>query len=123
MTFYDPARKERYSYTRSEDERGWILVWRHAAVVAGGEAGHAQRVLLLAGVGGGDCGRAADVFYLHFDDKFPDEKRIDQVIAWLKLPAEQRPHFITLYYSNVDHAGHEYGPDSAADGSGGEACG
>ena len=51
-------------------------------------------------------------YYLHFDNKFPDEKRIDQVIAWLKLPAEQRPHFITLYYANVDHAGHEYGPDS-----------
>jgi alkaline phosphatase D len=51
-------------------------------------------------------------YYLHFDNKFPDEQRIDQVIAWLKLPDEQRPHFITLYYSNVDHAGHEYGPVS-----------
>ena len=48
----------------------------------------------------------------NFDDHFPDEKRIDQVIAWLRLPAAQRPHFITLYYSNVDHAGHQYGPDS-----------
>jgi alkaline phosphatase D len=51
-------------------------------------------------------------WYLHYDDKYPDEQRIDQVIAWLKLPAAQRPHFITLYYSNVDHAGHEFGPDS-----------
>ena len=25
---------------------------------------------------------------------------------------DQRPHFITLYYSNVDHAGHQFGPDS-----------
>jgi alkaline phosphatase D len=49
---------------------------------------------------------------LHFDDKFDDEKRVDQVVAWLKLPSELRPHFITLYYSNVDHAGHLYGPDS-----------
>jgi predicted AlkP superfamily pyrophosphatase or phosphodiesterase len=51
-------------------------------------------------------------YYLKFDDHFPDTKRIEQVIAWLRLPSAQRPHFITLYYSNVDHAGHEYGPDS-----------
>ena len=51
-------------------------------------------------------------YYLHFDDKLDDEKRVDQVVAWLKLPPELRPHFITLYYANVDHAGHAYGPDS-----------
>ncbi len=43
---------------------------------------------------------------------FPDEKRVDQVLAWLQLPPEQRPHFITLYYSNVDYAGHNFGPDA-----------
>jgi predicted AlkP superfamily pyrophosphatase or phosphodiesterase len=37
---------------------------------------------------------------------------VDQVIEWLKLPPAQRPHFITLYYSNVDHAGHIFGPDA-----------
>ena len=41
----------------------------------------------------------------------------EQVIAWLEVPAAQRPHFITLYYSNVDHAGHEYGPDSPQTGA------
>ena len=51
-------------------------------------------------------------YYLHYDDKLDDTRRIDQVIAWLNLPPEMRPHFITLYYSNVDHAGHSYGPDS-----------
>ena len=51
-------------------------------------------------------------YYLKFDDHFPDDKRIQQVIAWLRMPAAQRPHFITLYYSTVDHAGHQYGPDS-----------
>lgn len=50
--------------------------------------------------------------YLHFDDKVDESARIDQVIAWLKEPEGQRPHFITLYYSDVDHAGHAYGPDS-----------
>ena len=51
-------------------------------------------------------------YYLHYDDTFPDGKRVDQVLAWLKLPEPERPHFITLYYSNVDHAGHQFGPDA-----------
>jgi TonB family protein len=51
-------------------------------------------------------------YYLHYDDHLDDRTRVDQVIAWLKLPPGQRPHFITLYYSNVDHAGHAYGPES-----------
>jgi predicted AlkP superfamily pyrophosphatase or phosphodiesterase len=51
-------------------------------------------------------------YYLAFNDRLNDDTRIDQIVAWLKLPPELRPHFITLYYSNVDHAGHEFGPDS-----------
>jgi predicted AlkP superfamily pyrophosphatase or phosphodiesterase len=52
-------------------------------------------------------------YWVPFDDKFDDERRLDQVMAWLKLPEAERPHLITLYYSNTDHAGHDYGPDSA----------
>jgi predicted AlkP superfamily pyrophosphatase or phosphodiesterase len=51
-------------------------------------------------------------YYLHFDNKIDDTARIAQVLAWLRLPAEQRPHFITLYYSEPDHEGHEFGPDA-----------
>jgi alkaline phosphatase D len=47
-----------------------------------------------------------------FDGTFPDEKRVQQVLDWLALPPEQRPHFITLYFSEVDSAGHRYGPGS-----------
>ena len=50
--------------------------------------------------------------YLKFDDKVDESARIDQVIAWLKEPEATRPHFITLYYSDVDHAGHAFGPDA-----------
>jgi predicted AlkP superfamily pyrophosphatase or phosphodiesterase len=51
-------------------------------------------------------------YYLKFDDKIEDDSRIEQVVAWLKLPPADRPHFITLYYSEPDHAGHEFGPDA-----------
>ena len=42
----------------------------------------------------------------------PYEKRVDGVIDWLQLPYEKRPHFITLYCSETDDKGHEFGPDS-----------
>jgi alkaline phosphatase D len=51
-------------------------------------------------------------YYLHFDNKIDDNARIDQVLAWLHLPATDRPHFITLYYDEPDHEGHQYGPDA-----------
>jgi alkaline phosphatase D len=51
-------------------------------------------------------------YYLKFDDKIDDTARIEQVLAWLKLPPADRPHFITLYYSEPDHEGHEFGPEA-----------
>lgn len=51
-------------------------------------------------------------YYLKFDTTFPNKKRVEQVLAWLKLPPEQRPHMITLYFSDTDTAGHRFGPDS-----------
>jgi alkaline phosphatase D len=51
-------------------------------------------------------------YYLKYDDKMPNDKRVAQVLAWLRLPEDRRPHLITLYFSEVDHQGHEHGPDS-----------
>jgi predicted AlkP superfamily pyrophosphatase or phosphodiesterase len=110
-SFYDPARKQRYSFNDPATNADgswyggtplWVLAEKQAMRSAcffwpGSEAE-------IAGM--------RPTYYLKFDDHFPDDKRIQQVIAWLRLPAAQRPHFITLYYSTVDHAGHQYGPDS-----------
>ena len=51
-------------------------------------------------------------YYLKYDDKIDDKARITQVLAWLHLPEADRPHFITLYFSEPDHEGHEFGPDA-----------
>jgi alkaline phosphatase D len=56
-------------------------------------------------------------WYAKFDSKTQgteavEQARIDDAVALLKLPAAERPHFITLYYSEPDHEGHAYGPDA-----------
>jgi predicted AlkP superfamily pyrophosphatase or phosphodiesterase len=109
--FYDPQRKEKYSYTdpKTNSDGSWYggtPLWSLAE-----KEGMRSACFFWPGSEAEIAGERP-TYYLHFDNNFPDNKRIDQVIEWLKLPAEKRPHFITLYYSSVDHAGHEYGPDS-----------
>jgi predicted AlkP superfamily pyrophosphatase or phosphodiesterase len=47
-----------------------------------------------------------------FDDNVPGPDRVRQVLEWLARPEAERPNFVTLYFSDVDHAGHDAGPDS-----------
>ena len=110
-SFYDPARKQRYSYTDPVSNRDGSWYGGTPLWVLAEKQGMRSACFFWPGSEAEiDGGRPS--YYLNFDDHFPDEKRINQVIAWLRLPAAQRPHFITLYYSTVDHAGHQYGPDS-----------
>ena len=110
-SFYDPGRKETYSYhdPKTTGDGSWyggVPLWSLAE-----KQGMRSACLFWPGSEAEIAGERPS-YYLHFDNKIDENKRIDQVIAWLKLPGEQRPHFITLYYSAVDHAGHEHGPGS-----------
>jgi len=44
-----------------------------------------------------------------YADTTSSQYRIDKIVNWLKLPESERPHFLTLYFSLVDNAGHNYG--------------
>jgi predicted AlkP superfamily pyrophosphatase or phosphodiesterase len=48
-----------------------------------------------------------------YDDKVMPTDRVDGVLSLLDKPGDERPTFMTLYFSNVDHEGHEHSPDSA----------
>lgn len=47
-----------------------------------------------------------------YDGSVSNIDRVKSVLAWLDLPVEKRPQFLTLYFSSVDDAGHAYGPES-----------
>ncbi|MDE1145590.1 MAG: ectonucleotide pyrophosphatase/phosphodiesterase [Azospirillaceae bacterium] len=51
--------------------------------------------------------------WMPFDAKMPPDQRVDTLLGWMDLPADQRPAFLTLYFDQVDHAEHQTGPDSA----------
>jgi predicted AlkP superfamily pyrophosphatase or phosphodiesterase len=109
--FYDPERKETYSYRDPKTNTDGFWYGGTPLCSLAEKQGMRSACFFWPGSEAKIAGERP-TYYLHYDDHFPDQERITQVIAWLKLPPEQRPHFITLYYPNVDHAGHEYGPDS-----------
>ena len=53
-------------------------------------------------------------YSLPYDDEMPDTAKIAWMLERLELPPEERPVFLTLYFSLVDDAGHTYGPDAPA---------
>jgi predicted AlkP superfamily pyrophosphatase or phosphodiesterase len=51
-------------------------------------------------------------YWARFDDALPHATRVGRVLEWLRLPEGKRPAFLTLYFSDVDTAGHIMGPGS-----------
>ncbi|MGD9628037.1 MAG: ectonucleotide pyrophosphatase/phosphodiesterase [Pyrinomonadaceae bacterium] len=48
----------------------------------------------------------------YYNGRVPNNMRVDKVLSWLDNPVNDRPTIITLYFSDVDDAGHEFGPDA-----------
>ncbi|MGB7213413.1 MAG: nucleotide pyrophosphatase/phosphodiesterase family protein [Gemmatimonadales bacterium] len=57
-------------------------------------------------------GGARPEFWRHYDGRVPFDARVAQVLQWLGMKNDSAPQFIAVYFSEPDHAGHTYGPDS-----------
>ncbi len=109
--FYDPQRDETYRIgsdnIRDGSWYGGTPLWSLA-----GEQGMVAASLFWVGsesVGG----NLTPTYYYNYHEKFTGDQKVNIIKNWLKLPAEKRPHFITLYFSEVDTAGHKFGPDAS----------
>lgn len=47
-----------------------------------------------------------------YNGKVPNAMRVDKVLSYLDLPQKERPTMISMYFSDTDDTGHEFGPDS-----------
>lgn len=52
-------------------------------------------------------------YYYNYNEKINIDTRIATVRHWLELPKEKRPHLITFYFPEVDHAEHKTGTESS----------
>lgn len=51
-------------------------------------------------------------FYKEYNGRVPNEMRVDTILSWLDLPQNKRPTMLTLYFSLIDDAGHEFSGDA-----------
>lgn len=110
-SFYDPERKESFTLANPKGVNDGSWYGGTPLWVLAEQQGMRSACFFWPGAEAEIQGKRPS-YYQPYDENFPDEKRVDQVLAWLHLPPEKRPHFITLYYGNTDHAGHAYGPDA-----------
>lgn len=47
-----------------------------------------------------------------YDDDVSHEERVKAVLGWVDMPADNRPSFISVYFSDIDTAGHMTFPGS-----------
>lgn len=52
-------------------------------------------------------------YWKPYDERMSNAARVDLLLSWLDLPPAERPTCLSLYFSDVDDAGHDFGPDSA----------
>lgn len=109
--FYDYSRKEFYAMSKKENAEdgswyGGVPLWSLAE-----KQGIVSASLQWVG-SASEAGGARPTYYYHYHEKFTPEEKISKVVNWLNLPEDVRPHFISLYFPEVDAAGHHYGPES-----------
>ena len=115
-SFYDPAKQARYGMSDAKAVRdgswyGGVPLWSLS------EAQGMHAACLFWPGSEAEIAGHRPTWYAVFDNKTQatddvQEARIDDAVALLKMPEADRPHFITIYYSEPDHEGHEFGPDA-----------
>ena len=107
--FFDPLRGAQFTVSKTGSDGSWYggtPLW----VLA--EQQHTRAAAYFWPGSDGVIDGTRPSYWLPFDDSVPAAKRVEQILEWLRLPAAQRPHLLTLYLSDTDHAGHEFGPDA-----------
>jgi alkaline phosphatase D len=115
-SFYDESRQARYAINdpQAVTDGGWysgVPLWSLAE-------SHGMRSACLFWPGSeARIAGYRPTWFARFDSKTEatdavQQARIDDTLALLRLPDAERPHFITIYYSEPDHEGHEFGPEA-----------
>ena len=106
----DPAMPERFSMSAetARDARWWggEPLWV-TAIRQGRRAATMFWPGSEAAIGG-----VRPTYWMPYDNTLGNRERVAQAIAWVALPAAERPSFVSLYFEEVDTAGHDFGPDS-----------
>lgn len=107
--FYDKERQQTYHLGDGVEDSSWITaipIWNLAEF-----QGEKAATFFWPEAAARINGRTASYYY-NYSTPTPNRQRVEQIVDWLKLPAESRPRLVTGYFSVVDSMGHRFGPDS-----------
>jgi endoglucanase len=110
-TFYDPAidhwfRVKDSSTVRDGRWYGGVPIW-----VAAQREGVRSSIYFWPGSEGIVAGERPS-YWASYRSSVPDSQRVDESVARLRLPADERPHLLMIYLTDVDDTTHRYGPDT-----------
>ncbi|KAF8906136.1 Phosphodiest-domain-containing protein [Mucidula mucida] len=112
--FWDPRSQSEFHYNR--EASAWIPDWWLGEPPqmweTTGKAGVISANLMWPGPPKTSSG-ATPTYFVPWKDKVPLQEKLDQIMAWIDLPFEQRPQLIMGYEPSLDQAGHATGPMSA----------
>lgn len=111
------------AFPNKEDHDDWYAIAKREAVqdgrwyggepvwVAAEKAGMVTAAYYFVGTEA-DIQGVPMTYWHTFDASVPGLDRVSKALEWLSMPEERRPHFITLYFEDVDTMTHGYGPGS-----------
>ena len=110
--FHDPVRGDEFDYREREDAQDGSWWGGEPIWVTAETQGMVAAAFFFPGTEA-DIGGLHPSHWRPYDGSVPNAARVDQVLDWLALPQDARPHLVTLYFSLVDSAGHDLGPGAA----------
>lgn len=106
--FPDTASDEWYLYKKPEIVQQGRWYGGEPIWVAAERSGMVAAAFFFVGTEA-DIDGIRPTYWHRFDYQISASRRVDQVLDWLAMPVETRPHMITLYFEHVDVDSHEYG--------------
>jgi predicted AlkP superfamily pyrophosphatase or phosphodiesterase len=109
--FWDPATKKKFSMDNRDvvqDGHFWggEPIWVTAQL-------QGQKTAPMFWPGSeADIKGVRPTYFLTFEKNMSHQLKVKQFLSWLDLPQVDRPTFFTLYFEDVDNAGHDFGPGS-----------
>ena len=107
--FYRPDLNKSYYLGAGKDDSSWLTaqpIWTVA------ELQGLRTAVYFWPESEATISETLPTYYYPYQHNTPNITRVNQLINWLKLPSEERPQLLISYFSTVDSAGHEHGPNS-----------
>lgn len=94
---------------RTGDAHWWNQVLPLWASAEAAGVGSANMFYFVPGV---DAAGRAPALYRPYDPAVAPAEQPEALLAWLDVPPDRRPRFLTLYFYPTDREGHAHGPNS-----------